>query len=315
MGTVGQSVEAAAARLAHVGERGARAVILWAKGSRGCRRCASMVIVALVMVGASLYVRDHVEADGRYRVTRESILKLTPPAGLSAMAMADLARLPVPEKGFSMFEPQLVPSLVAMFERLAWVRGVRRVDLRFPAQLEIDLVVRQPAAGLRHGNRSFLIDEQGMVLPQQCYEPNQPESLRLPVIVNADLGRRRVREGELLEHVPVRHGVAVALALRAPDFDDLWREPVHIDVANVDGRVDPRCSEIVVRAGATTVEWGRSALSRKPHIPVSDKIAKLRGLLKREPNLARLELVRLQFDDIEWRKRAPVAAETAERSR
>ncbi|GIW72918.1 MAG: hypothetical protein KatS3mg102_2460 [Planctomycetota bacterium] len=289
-----------------LGRLALRQLVRAARSRRG-RECASLALFVLAAAALSLHAREAVRAERRYRVSKASLAATAPPPGLTRAAIDELAYLPFPGRSFSLYDPLAVPAIAATFERLPWVRQVRAIEVAFPSRLRFDLVVRRPVAGLAHGGEEYLIDADGMVLPRHCYAPAEPRALRLPVIVGADIGRRRVREGELLEHVPVRHGIAVALALRAERFDHLWSLPVTIDVSNVDGRVDPRRSEIVVTAGSTRIEWGRSPASERLHIPVAEKIERLRGLLDREPNLARLALVRLQFDELEVQPRQPAA--------
>jgi hypothetical protein len=267
------------------------------------RQSLSVTIFGALVCAASLQVREAVQAEPRYRVSKASLAATAPPAGLTRDAIDDLAHLPFPGRSFSLYDPACVRKVAHAYERLPWVRKVRGIALEFPARLRFDLVVRRPVAGIVHAGVTRLLDTDGMVLPERCYAPSEPRALRLPVIVGADIGRREVREGELLEHVPVRHGLAVAMALRAERFDDLWGDPVHVDVSNVDGRVDPRSSEIVVTAGGTRIEWGRSPVSERLSIPVAEKIDRLRTLLDREPKLARLSLVRLQFDWLETEPR------------
>ena len=101
----------------------------------------------------------------------------------------------------------------------------------------------------------------------------------------------------------MQHGLSVAGALGAESFDALFNEPVQIDVGNVDGVLDPRRSEIIVRAGETTIEWGRAPLTDRMRIPATTKLQRLQTLIERDEDLTRLSLIRLQFDDVEWVER------------
>ena len=91
--------------------------------------------------------------------------------------------------------------------------------------------------------------------------------------------------------------------LGAESFDALFNEPVQIDVGNVDGVLDPRRSEIIVRAGETTIEWGRAPLTDRMRIAATTKLQRLQTLIERDEDLTRLSLIRLQFDDVEWVER------------
>jgi hypothetical protein len=268
------------------------------------RRTFAVAALLGLFAVASAAVRDHVRADPQYRVSKASLAATSPPKGLARDAIDDLAAIPLPGRSFSLYDEAALPAIAAAYERLPWVRDVRSIEVVFPAVVRFELVVRRPVCGLAHRGKTFLMDDDGMLLPRRCYEPSDPGALRLPTIVNAPLGRRELREGQRIEDTAVRHGIAVALALQAEAFDALrLAAPVSIDVSNVDGRLDPRRSEIVVTAGGTVIEWGRSPITSKLDIPLEEKIQKLRPLLDRDPALARLALVRLQFDDIEWKER------------
>jgi hypothetical protein len=282
-----------------------RAAVL-AYRARAARQGISVAILAGLVVYGSVRVRASVRSEIAYRVSKGSLAATVPPKGLARDAIDDLAGIPLPGRSFSVYDPAAVPAIAATYRALPWVREVRAVQVFFPAVVRFDVVVRRPVCGLAHGGKSFLIDDEGVVLPRRCYEPGDADALRLPTIVNAPFGRRALREGQRLDDVPVKHGIAVALALQAEAFDQLrLAAPISIDVSNVDGRVDPRQSEIVVTAGRTVIEWGRSSATSKLDIPVEEKIAKLRTLLDRDPALASLALVRLQFDDLEFKARAP----------
>jgi hypothetical protein len=274
------------------------------------RRLASLALLAAGVLALSLRVEREVTADTRYRVSKASLAATAPPKGLAAAAVQDLARIAAPEgarigeddRSFSVYWPEAVPAVVASYRALPWVREVRAVEAFFPARVRFDLVVRRPVAGLEHDETTFLLDEEGWLLPRRCYEPHDPAALGLPLIVKARLGRKRLREGTRLEDVPVRHGVAVALGLQAPAFDPLRKAPIRIDVSNVNFEVALHRPEVVVTAGSTVLEWGRSEASEGENIPLSEKIAHFARVARERP-LDRLSLVRLQFDEVEWRER------------
>lgn len=273
--------------------------------TRTARQAVSVGTLLALFAWASVLVRDEARADIRHRVSKASLAATAPPKGLAREAIEDLAAIPIEGRSFSVYDESALPAIAAAYRALPWVRDVRSIQVLFPAVVRFDVLVRRPVAGLAHAGQSYLLDEEGVLLPRRCYEPNDPAALRLPTIVNAPFGRRRLREGQRLEDVPLKHGIAVALQLQAERFDALRQSvPIAIDVSNVDGRIDPRRSEIVVTAGGTVIEWGRSSLAARPDIPVEEKIEKLRSLLDRDPALARLAHVRLQFDDLEWRERA-----------
>ena len=60
--------------------------------------------------------------------------------------------------------------------------------------------------------------------------------------------------------------------------------------------------EVVVTAGETRIEWGRSEAAPGLNLPLQEKIANFSEAVRDRP-LDKLSLVRLQFDQVEWRER------------
>ena len=257
----------------------------------------------LAVGAASVAVRAEVQAERRFLVSKASISATAAPVGMAPEVVHDLAQLPFSGRSFSVYGGEAVRSIAEAYRSLPWVRRVRMVEVGFPSKLRFDVAVRRPAAGLRHRGEMLLIDRDGVVLPTRCYQPAEPSTLGLPVLVNGPFGRRVLEEGDRLLDVPVQHGLAVAHSLRAESFAKLFETDhvVEIDISNVDGRVDPRRSEVLVVSGRTVIEWGRSPIADGLKVPLEDKLKKLTLLLARGPRLNSLTRVRLQFDDLEWR--------------
>ncbi len=298
--------------------RGAAAIVAaTGRSPLGRRALAGAALVgALVAFGA--HVREEVRSSPAHRVAKASLAATAPPRGLKAEAIEDLGRLPFPERTFSVYDDLAARRIAGTYARLPWVREVRGVEIVFPAGVRFDLEVRRPLATLEHRGRAYLLDEEGLLLPRRCYEdPAEAPGLDgrpRAVLVKAPLGARRLLEGSRLDDACIRHGLEVAKILRevGPELRSCLSPVVRIDVENVGGAMDPRRAEIVlVTARDTVIEWGRSPLTDNLDIDVAEKLAKLRKLADRDPTLASFALVRLQFDDLDWRERARPSEQAA----
>ena len=205
---------------------------------------------------------------------------------------------PLPPLGkMSLFDPRLVDTVVAYYERHPWVARVRRVEKKFPNGLTVELDLRRPVAAVYRQGGYFLVDREGVRLPGDFDRVPQLPFFVAPVVgVSSDppLAGRRWEDPALQAAVRVadalvQEGVPRQLAVRA------------IDVTNVGGRVNRRQSEIVVWAeDHVAIEWGRAGDPARPEggleRTAADKLHNLELVLVASPRLQGLQTVRVQFD-------------------
>ncbi len=214
-----------------------------------------------------------------------------------AVAAADDPRpvpFPFPGKVCSLRTPDLPRRLAAFYEASPWVDHVEKIEVRLPNQVKVRLVVREPVVAVKWGETHYLVDKKGVRLPGQYADlAGVPYELFRVSGVQASLPK----PGERWADAGIPAGVAVAAALRDGGVDaELAIDS--IDVANVDGRLDPNRSEIVLHTGErTAIEWGRSPWTKKFGEPTMDsKLENLRLAMEAAPGLRGVKYLKLQFD-------------------
>jgi len=155
-------------------------------------------------------------------VIRQAVLQNKRPAWISKEDFEQTAGLGVFAKGHSVFEAGLSRTLAAKYETSPWVERVRAVRLRYPAQMELELDWRKPAA--RVDRPSLVLDRLGVVLNLMA---DSPAVRDIPLI--AGLTPTRVEAGR---KVPEKE-VTEALGLLAVVKEALATAPGQLKVASV----------------------------------------------------------------------------------
>lgn len=178
--------------------------------------------------------------------------------------------------------------LIEAHHRLAsnpWVRQVRQVQRLYDQApgdtLEIDCDFRTPVALVAWGEGYWLVDAEGVKLPEQ-YNAQQ-----VPRIVVAPDQSLSIRIIEGVQHGPPQAGqtwpgedLLAGLGLVKLLYGVPWcQEVVKVNVANYAGRVEPRDAQLVlVTRYATEIRWGRPIDARDffIEIPPAQKLDNLR---------------------------------------
>ncbi len=238
------------------------------------------IVVALIVAAAiGLRVARH-----------EAALKpqfLVYPAQLRAQAppwcAADLQQVTFPRECYSIYDSRLVPDVAEAYGASPWVKAVRRVEKRFPNQLDLELDLREPAAFVRLPDATWAIDADGVRLPL-AYEKWDHEQRPLPLIFGVkttppDPGRRWQDPGTT---------AALSVLQALASEPTLLRQVHFLDVSNLEGVIDPQRSEVLMfTRRRVRVAWGRPPNTTKfgePSVPC--KLARLRRYLSRPQALS-----------------------------
>jgi hypothetical protein len=261
----------------------------------------------LVLFGvASLHVRQLVLADARYLMERPSLRLQTPEAALADAARDELEALRGSVEGRSLHDPALVPDLAASLRGLRWVETVERVGAALPATLTFELRTARAACRVRVGEHVIPVTSTGHPLPPR-YLTVAPETL--PIVEGFLPEAPGQRSDAERLHEALAHALPVILALRTSGLDGRLGL-TSVDVSNLDGRSDPLASELLLRTrSGCLVEWGRSPVSLRPHLPLEEKLERLAAFLEAHPDLGAFERIALRWDRLTYvvAERAPDA--------
>lgn len=178
-------------------------------------------------------------------------------------------------------DDRMIPELAARIQADPWVRRLHRLSRSYPNGLELDVEFRRPYVAVRHGDGYVLLDREGVRLPGRFERP--PSRLALPAVtgvmmsppapglpwtspeIAAAFEMLRLIENSLMQGLPI----------------------VTMDISNLDRRLRPAGSEVVLRMSqGWEIHWGAppSAAAAPWEAPVADKLAALHQALKRRPN-------------------------------
>ena len=212
------------------------------------------------------------------------------PAWMSDFLAEEIVKSTQPLGLHSAFDRQLLVDTAKALASNPWIRRVnqvRRVYEERPGDtLEIDCQYRVPAALVQWGQYFWLVDSQGVKLPEQYTADQLPK-----ILLGAD-GRTNIRIIDGVVHAPsesgrvwtgddIAAGLEMARILSGLDWADQIRD---IDVSNYAGRLDPREAQIVLltRFG-TQLRWGRPPSAKDAFVEVSasQKLAAIDGIFHR----------------------------------
>lgn len=248
-----------------VGERlrtGATAI-----GVRG----AMLIAAAIAAMWGLHWTRERVGRMPRYRVYPARIRAKAP-----EWCASDLAAVQFKRDSYSIFDPALTREVAETYAQCPWVANVARIEKRFPNELRVELELRRPAAFVRLPGAHHAIDVRAIHLPLD-YLRWDHASLPLPLVfgVKSAPPPPGTRWAD-------RRVTAAASVLTTLACDPMVLRHIYvIDVANLEGDVDPLRSEILLfTRQRVRINWGRPPDTRKFGEPAAhEKLARLRRLL------------------------------------
>jgi hypothetical protein len=218
------------------------------------------------------------------------VVLINRPAWMTDFLAGEIVKTTQPIGLHSAFNQQLLVDTARSLQDNPWIERVnqiRRVYGKAPGDtLTVDCDYRTPAALIKWGDFFWLVDSQGIKLPEQYDEHLLPK-----VLTSAD-GKTNIRIIDGISHAPpepgrtwpgddVAAGLEMARLLATVDWADQIRD---IDVSNYAGRRDSRKAQIVlVTQFGTQLRWGRAPSEKDAFIevPVQQKLASLQDIYVR----------------------------------
>jgi hypothetical protein len=238
-------------------------------------RGAALIALALAVVAGLHAAKARVGRMRRFRVYPSRFRAKAP-----EWCSADLGAVPFPRDSYSIFDPDLTREVAQAYGRSPWVASVARVEKRFPNELRIQLELRWPAAFVRLPDACRAIDEHAVHLPLDYTRWDHPRR-PLPLVfgVQSDPPEPGTRWAD-------RRVTAAAAVLATLATDPAVFKRIHIiNVANLDGDIDPLGSEIsLFTRRRVAIDWGRRPDTRKyGEPPARQKLAHIRRELDKNP--------------------------------
>ncbi len=250
---------------------------------------AMFFLVAAACAAGVWFLWQKALGDPRFRMEGET-LALAGAVRECPESVAELERLGKSFAGRSLLEPGLIGDMEKTYGECVWIKKITKLRRRFPNRMDVEFLLRMPAAQVWHDNRYWLIDLDATVLPVAGTPdlfPNLPEIVGVTPNV---IARRPNAGGAWTDE-----GVLGALGI----IRAFWGSPlaealpvVRVVVNNGAMRDNPpvqdirRRFEVVTDQGAV-VRWGTFNPGELPgELTSSQKLWYLQELLKGEESLA-----------------------------
>jgi hypothetical protein len=231
------------------------------------RWSAWTALIALLLGGTAWGIRAlmrHVDSNlAVSHFAPRVVLKERPP-WMSEQLERQILSAIRPDAPHSAFDRGLLQRQAEILARNPWVRrvhSVRRLYVREPGDtIEVDVELRTPLALVAWEDYFWLVDSEGVKLPEQ-YSRQQAQR-----VLRDDQGRILLRAVYGVSNAPVEAGkkwtgedLAAGLELlRLVAAQPFAGDVAGVDVSNFGGRNDPREAQLVLRTRRDTeVRWGR----------------------------------------------------------
>ena len=224
---------------------------------------AVVMVVVSCAVGLS-YMRRHVERNLTHPAKPPTVVLKNRPVWMTDLLASRITKLAQPLVAHSSFDRQMLADTYDVLKANPWIRNIRSVRRAYGQKpgdtLEIDCDYRAPIALVHWGEYYWLVDDEGVKLPEQ-FLPAQ-----VPRIVVGQNRKMNIRIVEGVKQPPPESGktwtgtdLAAALEMVKLLYGLPYAEEVvKVDVHNFAGRRDDREAQIVlITKYGSEIRWGQ----------------------------------------------------------
>ncbi|HEY4481791.1 MAG TPA: cell division protein FtsQ/DivIB, partial [Candidatus Brocadiaceae bacterium] len=236
--------------------------------------------------------------------TALNIFKVSPstfsfhtPSWVTARFSSDIKHVAALNEQYRMYENDLTQRIADVYGGIVLIKKIDSIKRTFPNKLNIKLVLRKPAAIVKTGNYTYLVDDECVLLPKEYYTLQNAE-YDTPCIQSNKLARLPLYGSEWNDK-GIKAGIDVVKFLRANNIHNIFKI-LTVDVSNVCKRRFTGKSDIVFwTENNTQIRWGCSSLCNEPNeLSNEEKLQNLLSIAKTEgTNLKQMEYV-----DVRWKK-------------
>jgi hypothetical protein len=225
------------------------------------------VAVITIAIGCGIYygmglLGEDVRRSPSYQVSAESLRLVKGPSWMTSDILneLDVMKLDPDFPGhFSLLDEGILERIATAYRQCPWVESVEKIvkhDPRVNADvppLEVFLKFRRPIAFVEIRDGYCLVDDKGVRLPGAYSEPHLGAT---PLLVITGVTTPPPAVAQRWADAGLLAGARVAEAL------EVKREAFHlasVDVSNMDGRRNPRDTEIsLLTQNGTLIKWGKA---------------------------------------------------------
>ncbi|HEY7089284.1 MAG TPA: hypothetical protein VH518_14400 [Tepidisphaeraceae bacterium] len=235
----------------------------------------AILLVGLLSVGY-LHLRRYVEREVVFPEHPPRVVLKNRPSWMSDARAIQIINSIRPAGTHSAFDRQLLVDTAAILQQNPWVKQVRQVRRAYGEKpgdtLEIDCDYRAPIALVHWKDYYWLVDGEGVKLPEQFIESQLPRIMigpdrRLNLRIIEGVTQAPVESGQVWRGDDLAAGLDLVKILYAQRYAE---EIVKVDVANFGGRIDPKEAQIdLVTRYDTQIRWGRPVNAKDFFVEVS----------------------------------------------
>lgn len=237
-------------------------------------------------------------------LTDLNIFKVSPltfafqtPAWVTDRLKNDIKNVAALQEDYGLYEDGLTRKIAEAYSKLPVVKRVDSITRIFPNTLDVKLALRKPAAIVQYGSKSYLVDNEGVILPNEYY-----------LMPNPDYDSPYIRGSKLSKPPPVgstwsdrgiAEGIELIAFLRLNNIHNLFKVLV-VEVSNVRKRGRSEKSDIILWTEANTqIRWGCSSLIKQTsELTNEEKLQNLLSIAKSEGTA----LKQMEYVDVRWEK-------------
>jgi hypothetical protein len=274
-------------------------------------RHMTALFLCVVAAGVGLhFLKQHVDRNVVFLDEPPQVIFKDRPVWMSDFLYEQLLSTVRPMGAHSAFDRELLVDVATSLQRNPWiktVRQVRRAYVRRPGDtIEIDCDFRAPVAIVHWKDYFWLVDGDGVKLPEQF------TAAQVPHILKGRDGMMNIRIIEGVRQPPVESGhqwpgddLAAGLDLVKLLYGKPFAEAVmKVDVSNFAGRDNPREAQLTLATCyGTGIKWGRPVNAKDFFVEVSTA-QKLKYLQQVQQQYGRIDAgqpwIDIRFDRITY---------------
>jgi len=292
-----------------------------ARRARLTRVARHMTALLLCIIAGGVGLRElkrHVERNVVFLNEPPQVILKDRPVWMSDFLCEQLLATVRPMGAHSAFDRDLLIDVAASLRSNPWVKSVRQVRRAYARRpgdtIEIDCDFRAPVAMVHWKDYFWLVDGDGIKLPEQF------TAQQVPHILKGRDGMMNIRIIEGVRQPPVESGhkwpgddLLAGLDLVKLLYGKPFAEAViKVDVTNFGGRDDPREAQLTLETCyGTAVKWGRPVNAKDFFVEVSTA-QKLKYLEQVQSQYGRIDAgqpwIDIRFDRITYPTQASAEA-------
>jgi hypothetical protein len=285
-----------------------------------------VILFCAALAGGIMGLKRYVDKRVVFASEPPKVVLLHRPVWMSDFLAAQIAAAVRPLGGHSALDHQMLVDITEMLRhdaRIApWIQKVnqvRRAYTHAPGDtLEIDCDYRVPIALVQWDDRYYLVDEQGILLPEQ-YDASQLSRILFGAdghtnirIIDGVQCPKPLSAGQRWTGDDLAAGLQLVKLLYGLPYAE---EIVKVDVANFQGRRDPRDAQLVLMTKYDTqVRWGRPVNAKDFFVEIStpEKLDHLRRVYEEYHRVdGHFAWIDLRFDKVTYPRPNPDAQATS----